>query len=178
VNVKEIENRAYELLTKFDVASYPIPIEDLARSLGIRVHYEPFDGDLSGILLRDEDRTIIGINSRHASVRQRFTVAHELGHFLLHAGNKVHVDREFRVNFRDVTHTTGSAGEEMEANRFAAAILMPESLMREAFRRKTSNGFDPLGDDDEAVEFIQKLAREFKVSYQALLIRLGELGLQ
>ena len=178
MNVKEIENRAYELLTKFDVASYPIPIEDLARSLGIRVHYEPFDGDLSGILLRDEDRTIIGINSRHASVRQRFTVAHELGHFLLHAGNKVHVDREFRVNFRDVTHTTGSAGEEMEANRFAAAILMPESLMREAFRRKTSNGFDPLGDDDEAVEFIQKLAREFKVSYQALLIRLGELGLQ
>lgn len=178
MNVKEIQNRAYELLTKFDVASYPIPIEDLARGLGILVHYEPFDGDLSGILLRDEDRTIIGINSRHAGVRQRFTVAHELGHFLLHAGNKVHVDREFRVNFRDATHTTGSASEEMEANRFAAALLMPESLMREAFRRKTSNGFDPLGDDDESDEVIQKLAREFKVSNQALLIRLGELGLQ
>ncbi|PSR35710.1 MAG: hypothetical protein C7B44_12825 [Sulfobacillus thermosulfidooxidans] len=178
MNVKEIENRAYELLTKFDVASYPIPIEDLARGLGIRVHYEPFDGDLSGILLRDEDRTIIGINSRQASVRQRFTVAHELGHFLLHSGNKVHIDREFRVNFRDATHPTSSGGEETEANRFAAALLMPESLMREAFRRKTSNGFNPIGDDDDANDVLRKLAREFKVSYQAFLLRLGELGLQ
>ncbi len=178
MNSKEIEERAYELLGKLNVSSSPVPVEELARELGIRVHYEPFDGDLSGVLLRDQDRTIIGINSRHATVRQRFTVAHELGHFLLHTGNKVHVDREFRVNFRDTTHNTGSASEEMEANRFAAALLMPESLMREAFRRKTTNGFDPLGDHDESDEVIQKLAREFKVSYQALLIRLGEIGLQ
>jgi Zn-dependent peptidase ImmA (M78 family) len=177
VNSKEIEERAYELLGKLNVSSFPVPVEEMARELGIRVHYEPFDGDLSGILLRDEDRTIIGINSRHATVRQRFTVAHELGHFLLHTGSKVHIDREFRVNFRDTGHIAGSVAEEMEANRFAAALLMPGSLVREAFRRKTTNGFDLLGDDDEAVEVIQKLARDFKVSYQALLIRLGELGL-
>ncbi|USK87293.1 ImmA/IrrE family metallo-endopeptidase [Peribacillus asahii] len=43
----------------------------------------------------------ISVNKNHSRQRQRFTIAHELGHFLLHKGTAIHVDRNFRVNFRN-----------------------------------------------------------------------------
>ena len=54
--------------------------------MGALVRYAPFDGQMSGLLHRSEDgnRAVIGVNSRHPTVRQRFSIAHELGHLALH----------------------------------------------------------------------------------------------
>jgi len=56
----------------------------IARRLGVEVRYEPLDGDLSGMLLSEEDRAIIGVNALHLKSRQRLTIAHELGRLALH----------------------------------------------------------------------------------------------
>src|SRR5437868_411530 len=96
---------ALELLARLGTTTVPVPVESIAKQVGALVTYEALDSDVAGILFRDETRKVIGVNSAHAVVRQRFTIAHELGHLLLHKGHSVHVDR-VRVNFRDVNSST------------------------------------------------------------------------
>src|SRR5690554_6330693 len=61
----------------------PLDIERLVRSFGIRLSVVPMDDEISGHLSLDEKGWIISINSLHHPKRQRFTLAHELGHYLL-----------------------------------------------------------------------------------------------
>ncbi len=66
-----------------------------------------------------------------STVRQRFTIAHELGHFFLHrASSTVFVDAA-PIFFRDESSSNGSQREEIEANAFAAELLMPEDAIRQ-----------------------------------------------
>ena len=109
------KRRATEILKRFGVTGPPVSAEQIARDLGAQITYETFDGDISGMLLRDQGTLVIGVNSRHAPTRQRFTVAHEVGHILIHEGRPVFIDRFVRVNFRDGE----SNAEEVEANAFA-----------------------------------------------------------
>src|SRR5262245_61528186 len=107
------------------VESPPVPVERLAEGLGAEIVYQSFEGDVSGMLYRDENRNLIGVNSAHGANRQRFTIAHEIGHLKLHAGKPVFVDSfGGRVNLRDGT----SDLQEVEANAFAASLLMPQQF--------------------------------------------------
>ena len=135
---------------------------------------EEVDDNLSGFLLRAkrDGRTVIGANKSHPKNRQRFTIAHELGHFLLHEGELVHLDEEmgsFTVDFRNAFSSKGEDINEKEANYFAAELLMPEKFLRQELRGKRLDLFD---DGEE----LQKLARKYKVSTQALTFRLTNLG--
>src|SRR6185312_712682 len=92
--------------------------------------------DFSGLLIRKDGHALIGINSSEASVRQRFTIAHELGHFVLHPQKDAFVD--FRKE--------RGAGEvrpprERHADMFAAALLMPRKLLLKDFRRLAKDGY-------------------------------------
>src|SRR5882762_3540972 len=89
--IEKIESLAEELLGKLDIKEVPIPIEDIARSLNIRISRAP-SAEFSGLLIRKDGRALIGINSSEAPVRQRFTVAHEIGHFILHPQKDAFVD--------------------------------------------------------------------------------------
>lgn len=169
---QSVEDQAYELLKKFKINTVPTPIESIAEKLGIIIQKEDFDGDLSGILFRDPDGVIIGVNSLHSNPRRRFTIAHEIGHYILHKGDPVHIDRGFRVNFRDSKSSMAIDFEEIEANAFAAALLMPEKKVIETVKKKFKEGID-LEDNTE----LKKIADEFEVSQQAMLIRLVNLGL-
>lgn len=171
MRIDQIEKRAYKLLDDLQIRNAPIPVDEIASKLGIQIIYEPFDGDLSGVLYREEKEVIIGVNALHPSNRKRFTVAHEIGHFLLHEGNEMHIDRNFRINFRDNSSSTATNREEVEANAFAAALLMPEHLVMKSVLEKVADGKDIL--HDEAI--IDELANYFKVSKQSLLIRLGKM---
>ena len=111
---------------------------------------------------------MIGINRNQAAVRRRFTIAHELGHLLLHERFQVHVDRGFRVRLRDGLSSEGTDRDEMEANRFAAELLMPIGFLRDDLRTQE---FD-LANDSE----LRALAKRYGVSMQALAIRLNGLG--
>jgi len=161
--------KASELLQRCDVLRAPVPVESLARSLNAIVRYEPFQGDLSGMIHRTSSgETIIGVNSLHSITRQRFTIGHELGHLVLHASN-LHVDEASLIGLRD--HSSGLAQDphEVEANQFAAELLMPENLLR--IELKT---LPPSLDPEEHSSF---LAKRFRVSPQAMAIRLSRLDL-
>jgi len=161
---QEIRKQVSKLLRENEVTHSPVPVEKIAQSLNILVRFEEADDDLSGALIRDpKGRVVIGVNSAHHPNRQRFTVAHEIGHFILHKGISLHVDEDFRVNLRD-----GSVNrDEIQANAFAAELLMPTEFIEKDTKK--------LGQVDQ--QALERLARRYQVSARAMEIRLTNLGL-
>lgn len=147
-----------------------MPVWEIARKSGVRLAVESLEGDLSGFLYRDAAQKIIGVNTQHASVRQNFTVAHELGHFLLHDQEQLHLDRAFStIRLRDHRSSQGVDSAEKEANLFAAELLMPQEFLRADLAGK-----DVLDLYDE--DLLPDLAGRYRVSVQALTFRLQYLG--
>ena len=144
----------------------PVSVEAIARSLGATVRYAPFKGELAGMLLRYDDSrgVVIGVNSLHHLNRQRFTIAHECGHLRLHEGQRAYVDRSFRVNRRDGASSQATDAEEIEANRFAAELLMPYDMIM-----KDLVTYAP---DIEDEAELRVLANRYGVSLQALTLRI------
>lgn len=173
VRKKYIRELAESLLEKFKIRKAGFDVAHLAEQMGIEVRFETVDDDLSGFLFRDvkANQAIIGVNKSHHTNRQRFTIAHEIGHYLLHPGEPVHVDGTnvaFRLNRRDIDSSTGQDDSEREANLFAAELLMPARLLEKDLR---TADIDLLNDDDVA-----ELAAQYGVSTQALTFRLANLG--
>ena len=164
-----VRRKAEQLLREAGIVAPPVPVEQLAEHMGALVRYAPFDGQMSGLLHRSEDgnRALIGVNSRHPTVRQRFSIAHELGHLALHEP-AFQIDEHAFVSFRNSKSSSASDPHEIEANQFAAALLMPEALLRTCL--------DQLGENPDVEESIRKLAQRFDVSTQAMTIRLTSLG--
>ncbi|MGN6149479.1 MAG: ImmA/IrrE family metallo-endopeptidase [Rhizomicrobium sp.] len=152
-----------ELLAQLKINSVPVPVERIANLLGARVHYSPFEGELAGMLVRREGQTVIGVNSLHHSRRQRFTIAHELGHLKYHEG-EIHVDRKLQINRRDANSSLAVDPEEIEANRFAAELLMPFAHI--------ASDLIALDIDVEDDDQIRDLAERYAVSAQAMTHRI------
>ena len=171
VRRKHIRSLARHLLDAHRIESYPVHVEEIVKALEIQVKYEPADNELSGFLLRDlrHQKAIIGVNRQHPQTRQRFTIAHELGHFLLHEREKLHVDRLFQIQLRNQNSTTGTSEEEKEANLFAAELLMPAH-----FIHRDLATIEALDLEDDLI--IPDLAKMYKVSTQAMTLRLSYLG--
>lgn len=163
-----LREEAARVLKQFKVKKAPVPVQEIAAGLGAQVRYSPFDGDgdLAGILIRRGGETVIGVNSLHHPNRQRFTIAHECGHLLLHKG-EVHIDRSFRINKRDSVSSQAVDPDEIEANRFAAELLMPYELVMADMHKR---GID-VEDEDE----IRQLALKYEVSLQAMTLRITNL---
>lgn len=164
------QHRAMELLKRHHVTAPPVDVESVATAEGARVRRQGLQDGTSGVLIRDQAGVVtIGVNALHHPNRQRFTIAHELGHFVLHGDQPgVFVDG-LMVHFRADRSSESSDPREIEANAFAAGLLMPEHFLRADLRGGT---VDPL--DDAAV---RALALRYEVSQQALTIRLASLGL-
>lgn len=156
------------LLEKNLVLAPPVNVEAIASALGIHVRKTPTDDEVSGFLLKQGDVSLIGVNALHHPNRQRFTIAHEIGHFVLDHFDQVHVDKAV-MKLRDEASRKGIHKEEVEANRFAAELLMPREFLRQELSRGTLN--DLL--DDRGM---QQLAKRFQVSVQAMSNRLASLG--
>lgn len=159
------------------IRSAPVPIDDIAMTLGAEIHYEPADDELSGFLFRDlrQKKAIIGVNSNHHPNRQRFTVAHEIGHFLLHNYEGFHFDGSnqwFQIKRRDNKSKSGTDTDEREANLFAAELLMPARFLQTDFPKVPP--VDLLADTD--LDSFTELAERYGVSTQALTYRLAYLG--
>ena len=160
---------ARSLLEQHAVKTIPVPIERIAKSLGIRVEYAPLDGELSGLAHIRDHVPIIGINALHAPNRRRFTLAHELAHVRLHRDeleHAVHVDRGSLR--RDALAAEGVDRIEIEANAFAAELLMPTHLLISELKRH------PVDLEDDAA--VAALAKRFRVSDAAMRYRLNSLG--
>jgi Zn-dependent peptidase ImmA (M78 family) len=125
----------------------PILAADVARQLGIEVYYKPFTGPAA---IWVPDQAMIIVNSRARNGRRNFSCAHELAHVFLHTGSPIYADSH-----------TGQI--EQEANVFAAALLMPADDVR---YRCLTMSMDT-----------KQLAYYYRVSIQAMGIRLSELGI-
>jgi Zn-dependent peptidase ImmA (M78 family) len=130
--------------------------------------------DVSGLLVVQDDHGVIGVSASQAPARQRFTIAHELGHFLLHREvMPVFIDKQFfkpyLAAFRDSASSKGEDRIEREANSFAAALLMPAAMVRKAIAQLEVD----VADEDA----IDELAKQFQVSRQAMTFRIANLGI-
>lgn len=166
------EERACEVLREQNISSWPVRVDRIAKARGIKVRYSPLDDELSGMAFYKDDIPIIGVNSRHHVNRQRFTIAHELGHFALHEHilrKGMHVDKFITMLNRDTNSAKGSVNIEIEANQFAAELLMPKQLVQKHMDQKNLDyGMVP---DENAVE---DMARAFKVSPMAMTYRIAK----
>ncbi len=162
-----IEARASAALAKVSTKPFKVDPRAVAEAHGAEVVEISEDSNTSGMVARQGARTIIGVNKHHHENRQRFTVAHELGHMLLHADHPLIVDNDglsLIGRRKDGENTT----REVEANAFAAALLMPVEWVEQAL-----GGREIAVDDDERVA---ALAKKFGVSQQAMMFRLINLG--
>lgn len=159
-------NEAKRIWEKYVNADEKTDLEKIARSEGIRIFKDELDDGISGILIVKRDNPFVFVNVRDAQPRQRFTIAHEIGHYLLHRPDGIHIDKGFSVAFRNLKSSSGEEKQEIEANQFAAELLMPASLVEQKIPNKLS-----ITDQD-----IESLAKFFDVSLQAMTIRLTSLG--
>jgi Zn-dependent peptidase ImmA (M78 family) len=141
----------------------PVDVKGLAFALGLKVHEAFLSDNTSGMIEPFADSYKITVNSNHSHTRKRFTVAHEIGHFILHRhliGDGIADDRIYRSTDAEKYHNTAiGPHEETQANRFAAALLMPHESIEKA---RAEGCTEP-----------SELAVKFGVSEQAMCIQLG-----
>jgi len=161
------------MLRDAGVTSPPVNVDGLAIDLGVTILKDELDPEVSGLLYRRPNSTVIAVNRDHAKTRRRFTVAHELGHLRLHDGRPLIVDHvvRARINLRDHRSSLATNREEIEANRFAATLLMPPEFVHSQMDVVHRRGLGEHGT-------IEALAKKFSVSGQAMEIRLTNLGLR
>jgi Zn-dependent peptidase ImmA (M78 family) len=167
---RDIERLVALLLEKHSILEAPVPVERIANAEGLPIIQTAYGGDVSGALIRTNGLVGIAVNATHHPNRQRFTVAHELAHYKLqHDGE--HVDRDFTIIRRDDKSSEANDWLEIEANAYAACLLMP----REFLLRDLRVNFK--GDFDFSEEHLATIAKKYKVSTSALNYRLTNLGL-
>lgn len=149
------------LIKKSQENSTKVNIISLCNNFGIKVYDANMESNMSGAILKENDEYKIYINRYESQNRQRFTIAHELAHFLLHKekiGDNL-TDRKgtngmmYRSNLSDIY--------ERQANILASEILMPITLIRKYI--------------DNGVNTYSELSRKLEVSEEALRIRLDNL---
>ena len=163
--LKHIEDKAEALLNSYLVRSVPIPIENIAKRCNVKIRRSA-SKEFSGLLIRKRGESLMGVNSEEALVRQRFTIAHELGHLFLHHGKNAFVDY---IEHRRPGKKIKKVKKETEADMYAAALLMPKSRLEKDFNKIAKNGFSP--------KKLKLLAKKYKVSEAAMNFRLVNLKL-
>lgn len=121
-----IEKKAETLLEDYDLLGGKTDLKELCRKLNLEVHAHPFEG-CEGVLLVTSNEQKILINSSKAPTRNRYTIAHEIGHYSMHVpldGNRIFNCSKDQVG----SDRQISEKEEHEANRFASALLMPKQI--------------------------------------------------
>jgi Zn-dependent peptidase ImmA (M78 family) len=152
------------VIKKHQQAGAPVNVVSIARELGLYVwKIDTLPAHVSGMIKKEVEgvekgKYSIYVNSAHSTVRRRFTIAHEMAHFILHfedVGDGI---------FDDALYRSGLSSEkELEANSLAVSILMPwELLSEEIAKLGTTN--------------VNVLAERFQVSKQAVAIRLDNVG--
>src|SRR5438105_8636729 len=167
----QIDKCAENILHETGMLRVPVDVELVAHRLNLRTEAASLGENVAGLLVVEKGHGVIGYNTTQALVRQRFTIAHEIGHFVLHRHDDpsaLFIDTHYIVYRRDAQSSTGEDRREIEANRFAAALLMPATLLQAEFEKPP---FD-FGDE----EMLTELAGKFQVSTQAMSIRLSSLG--
>ena len=175
-----IERKAKRLRDRLGYEDLNLDMKKLLKSNKITFIERDLPDDISGVsMITKERKKFIIVNKNQSENRKKFTIAHELGHILLKHSTSLntqkHADdskRASQILFRNQNSSDGSDWKEVEANRFAAALLMPRHLLDlEIEKIQKNNSKNYLSELD-----VYKLSDIFGVSTIAMSIRLTSLG--
>lgn len=171
-DVEKIEIIATEIREMFGLKETPTQIANILNKVGFKIYSLEMDETLSGrIGIANEFKEILGskkilqINSKDNRGHQRFTMAHELGHYIFDYDGHNRYANAYSLAEDDVN----SPGE-IRVNRFAAALLMPKNIFVDKYTARKTLGLDE-------ISICKSLAEEFEVSETAVSKRIVELGL-
>lgn len=155
---EKLENLTSNILLNNDLYKIPANILKIAEANDINVFKADLEKKILGAIHYDKDvkKYSIILNQNQDSKQQRFTLAHELGHFFLHKNileaDELHIDVMYRIE----------DAEEKEVDYFASALLMNRMLLEKMYENNPS---------------IRELAEMFDVSISVMTLRLDTLGL-
>lgn len=171
--ISEAREHAKQLLKKLELKPN-FDIKKVAQFFNIEVQEKHFNKEVSGLIKRESRESgnpIIVVNVDDGEARKRFTIAHEIGHFLLHSSSLlVDTDQSF-VNFRDEKSSTALDLKEIQANQFAAELLMPTDEVLNDLKIIVANKETK----DNLSLYIPKLADKYGVSSTAMTFKIGSL---
>ncbi|WP_293575632.1 ImmA/IrrE family metallo-endopeptidase [Phaeobacter sp.] len=159
-------------IVKERLNTVPVNVEAILRALDVEVRKDAILGeDISGEIRRNGERYVISTSGDEHAFRQRFTLAHELGHFVLHKsliGTGLDDSKMYRsTEAGDFYNTEIKLAHERQANSFAAKVLMPKHLLKKKI--------DELSQSESKPD-VSELCNLFQVSYSAMKWRLVNLG--
>jgi Zn-dependent peptidase ImmA (M78 family) len=171
---KRVAEVAAGILNRAGVTEVPVNLNRILDIVGVRAEAADLGQDVSGLLAIQDGQGIIAYSDDQSNQRKRFTIAHELGHFLLHKSDgedTVFLDTDFIVKYRsNKVYTETELRQEQEANTFAASLLMPRELI---FKELNKSELRNMSESD----LIYELARIFDVSVPAMTFRLSNLNI-
>jgi len=158
---KAARQKAHSILEMFHINEPPINVQDVCEKLGFKVAFIDLPDKVSAAIKIEEDKKAIIVNSNHPITRQRFSMSHELGHYL--SGHE-DFDESKRIYMDpNKKYMNSQYKNEEEADEFAAELLMPEILLKKDILENRL----PLSE----------IARKYQVSEQAMTIQLLNLKL-
>ncbi|MDR0443752.1 MAG: ImmA/IrrE family metallo-endopeptidase [Treponema sp.] len=150
--------------------SLPVDIKLIMKDRKIIVKETKLPDDISGVLDTRGERPIVLVQKEHDKKRRRFSLAHELGHYILNSSPRgVHLDRH--TYFRSNLSSAGTDMEEKKANRFAAELLMPSDILLEILPDHIPDLID--ANEADSSKALKELAKLFDVSVAALTIKIS-----
>jgi Zn-dependent peptidase ImmA (M78 family) len=158
---------ARTLTDRFGLDTPAVDLDKLAGELGVLVVRQPADADVHAMLMRRNARDVVGLNERHPHDGQRYALAHALGHHQIHARRGLILDVANRYRLGRLA-SLPTDREEVEANRFAAALLIPEAMVRRMAAE---------ADFETGQQLVDLLAPRFEVSRAVMGYRLMSLGI-
>jgi len=171
MQTSEIIEKAERFCAKHDVIERPVKIVNLCAAEGISVFEQYLPENVSGFIVIQDDifqhyetGRLIVVNLSDSASRRRFTIAHELAHYILHWDES----HDYYAH-RDAGQNTGI---EQEANIFASCVLMPQPLVESSL-----DGLSEIFVEAPPFMWIDHIAKEFAVSRNAAQVRLEQLGL-
>lgn len=156
-----IDKIAEIVSNKFCNFKLPINIMEIAKNIGLKILQSDFrDESISGLIIPKNKE--IHIARKDSYERKRFSIAHEIGHYVLHYNFGRDAENKEYVSYRNSYSSLGFSIKEIEANHFATALLMPEYELKKIWKEEKD---------------LENIARIMEVSIMALSIRLDYLGL-
>ena len=176
-NTDIYKNNTFGLLEEFNLLSAPIKIEELAKKLNLNVEYKLLETEISGKIVYEpvEDNVSITINKKDISGRKRFSLAHEIGHYIYD------IDFDKSIEIKDSqTHFRNNTINPIEkrANKFAEKLLMPRKLFLAEVKNIQKEKFPEFGNKlgtERIYEIVKNLSEKFEVTKPAVIVRLYSL---
>jgi len=162
--VTRADAAARALTDQYSPDVWPVDLDKVAGQLGLLIVRQPADADVHAMLIRRTGQEAVGLNDTRHQADQRFALAHAIGHHQLHARRELIIDVANRYRLGRLA----SVPTDPEANRFAAALLIPELVVRKMAAE---------ADFTIGAQLVGLLAPRFEVSQVVMACRLMMLGI-